>query len=76
MDCDNKYKKEFEFLKEVDSLALTSTYINLNTSFKNFFKKLEVGFSKFKSKKTNYFSYTTHNQKGTVKVEKRKKFLN
>ena len=66
------YKKEFEFLKEVDSLALTSAYMNLKTSFKNFFKRHETGFPNFKSKKTHYFSYTTHNQKGTVKVEKGK----
>ena len=55
------YKKEFEFLKEIDGLALTSTYVNLNTSFKNFFKRTEVGFPKFKPKQTNYFAYTTHN---------------
>ena len=63
-------KQEFEFLEEVDSGALTSAYMNLNTLFKNFFKKPEVELPNFKSKKTNYFSYTTHNQKGTVKVEK------
>lgn len=45
------YKKEHTFLKEVDSLALTSEYRNLNTAFKNFFQRKEVGYPKFKSKK-------------------------
>ena len=46
--------------------------MHLNTSCKNFFKRLEVGFPNFKSKKTIYFSYTTHNQKRTVKIGKGK----
>lgn len=29
------YKADFPFLKEVDSLALTSEYRDLNTAFKN-----------------------------------------
>jgi len=32
-----QYKKEFPFLKEVDSLALANAQINLNTAYKNFF---------------------------------------
>ena len=66
------YKKEFEFLKEVDSLVLSNTYLQLNVAYKNFFKKPEIGVPNFKSKKNNYFSYTTNNQKVTVKVEKGK----
>ena len=64
-----QYKKEYEFLKEVDSLALANEQMNLDKAYKNFFRDKSVGFPKFKSKKTNYHSYTTNNQKGTVYIE-------
>ena len=46
-----QYKKEFEWLKEVDSLALANAQMNLQTAYNNFFKRPEAGFPKFKSKK-------------------------
>ena len=64
-----QYKKEFEWLKEVDSLALANAQQNLEKAYKNFFRDKSVGFPKFKSKKTNYYSYTTNNQKGTIYIE-------
>lgn len=63
-----QYKKEFEWLKEVDSLALANAQMNLQTAYNNFFKRPEVGFSKFKSKKGHKFSYTTNNQGGNIYV--------
>ena len=57
-----QYKKEFEWLKEVDSLALANAQMNLQTAYNNFFKRPEVGFPKFKSKKNHNYSYTTNNQ--------------
>ena len=65
-----QYKKEFEWLKEVDSLALANAQQNLEKAYKNFFRDKSIGFPKFKSKKTNYYSYTTNNQKGTVYIDK------
>ena len=53
-----QYKKEFEWLKEVDSLALANAQQNLEKAYKNFFRDKSIGFPKFKSKKTNYYSYT------------------
>ena len=64
-----QYKSEFNWLKEVDSLALANAQMNLNTAYRNFFRDKSNGFPKFKSKKNNNFSYTTNNQKGTVYVE-------
>jgi putative transposase len=32
-----QYKKEFDWLKEVDSLALANTQLNLDKAYKNFF---------------------------------------
>lgn len=59
-----QYKKEYEWLKEVDSLALANAQMNLQTAYNNFFRSPKVGFPKFKSKKRNKNSYTTNNDKG------------
>ena len=48
-------KKEYEWLKEVDSVALQSSVKNLDTAYINF-KKAE--YPRFKSKKTHRYSYT------------------
>ena len=53
-----QYKKEFEWLKEVDSLALANAQQNLEKAYKNFFRDKSIEFPKFKSKKTNYYNYT------------------
>ena len=66
------FKKEFSFLKEVDSLALANTQLNLEASYKKFFKE-GSGFPKFKSKKIGKNSYTTNNQGGTIAVIKTEK---
>ncbi|MDU5492883.1 MAG: IS200/IS605 family element RNA-guided endonuclease TnpB [Clostridium perfringens] len=63
-----KFKKEYEWLKEVDSLALANAQLNLDTAYNNFFRDKSVGFPKFK-KKTNRISYKTNNQKGTIYIE-------
>ena len=66
-----QYKKEFPWLKEVDSLALANAQMNLQTAYNNFFKRPKVGFPKFKSKKNHYYSYTTNNQGGNIYVSDR-----
>ena len=63
-----QYKNEFDWLKEVDSLALANAQLNLDKAYKNFFRDKSVGFPKFK-KKTNTNNYTTNNQHGTVYIE-------
>jgi len=67
-----QYKKEFEWLKEVDSLALANAQMNLDKAYKNFFRDKSVGFPKYKSKKTNRFSYTTNNQGGNIHIKDNK----
>lgn len=64
-----QYKKEFEWLKEVDSLALANAQMNLQTAYNNFFSRPEIGFPKFKSKKTNHRSYTTNRVDGNIELE-------
>ena len=66
-----KYKKEYPFLKEVDSLALTNVQLNLQEAFRNRFsksRKKKNGFPKFKSAKHSKKSYKTNNQKGTIAI--------
>jgi len=62
------FKNEFEWLKEVDSLALANAQLNLQTAYKNFFRDQSVGFPKFKSKHHDKKSYTTNNQGGTIRL--------
>lgn len=64
-----QYKKEFKWLKEVDSLALANAQMNLQTAYNNFFRSPKVGFPKFKSKKISLKSYTTNCVNGNIVVE-------
>ena len=64
-----QYKTEFEWLKEVDSLALANAQMNLQKAYNNFFANPKIGFPKFKSKHKNRKSYTTNNQKGSITLE-------
>ena len=61
------YKKDYPYLKEVDSLALTNVQLNLQKAFRNFHEK-RCKFPKFKSAKHSRKSYTTNNQNGTIHV--------
>ena len=66
-----KYKKDFPYLREVDSLALANVQLNLQRAFRNHFDKnrrRKTGFPKFKSAKHSRKSYTTNNQNGTVAI--------
>ena len=65
-----QYKEEFPFMKEVDSLALCNTEKNQIKAFRNHKDNPEkFGMPKFKSKYHYPQSYTTCNQKGTVRFE-------
>ena len=64
-----QYKAEYEWLKEVDSLALANAQLNLQRAYNNFFRNHNVGFPKFKSKHKGSRSYTTNNQKDTIRIE-------
>lgn len=66
-----QYKKEYPFLKEVDSLALANAQMNLQSAFRNCFdkkRKKRNKFPKFKSAKHSRKAYTTNNQNGTVAI--------
>ena len=66
-----KYKYDYPYLREVDSLALANKQMDLQEAFRNTFsksRKKKNGFPKFKSAKHSRKSYTTNNQKGTVAI--------
>ncbi|MBB5141519.1 transposase [Borreliella afzelii] len=69
----SKYKEEFSFLKEVNSLALCNSQLDLNSAYSNFFREIKKGnktqgFSKYKSKK-NRQTFRTNNQKNSIRIE-------
>ena len=66
-----KYKNDYPYLREVDSLALANKQMDLQKAFRNTFSKSrrkKNGFPKFKSAKHSRKSYTTNNQHGTVAI--------
>ena len=62
-----KYKKEYPFLKEVDSLALANVQLNLQKAFKSFFNK-KARFPKRKTRRHSKKSYTTNNVNKNIKI--------
>ena len=63
-----QYKKEFPWLKEVDSLALANAQLHLNAAYESFFRNPEHGFPKFKSRKRCKKSYTTNCVYGNIAI--------
>lgn len=64
-----KYKLQYPYLKEVDSLALCNKQLDLQEAFRNCFdksRKKRNQFPKFKSAKHSRKSYTTNNQHNSV----------
>ena len=58
-------KKEFEWLKEADSIGLQSSIKDLDSAYQKFFKE-HLGYPKFKSKKNRYKTYKTKNTNNAV----------
>ena len=67
-DCANdlkNLKKEYDWLKEVDSTALQSSLRDLDVAYQKFFKE-HSGSPKFKSRKTHRFSYKSKCVNGNI----------
>ena len=77
---EKQLKEEFVFLKEVDSISLQQTRMNLGVAYQNFFRKLkdpripssEKGFPKFKRKNSKN-SFRTIQVGGNLKIDFKKK---
>lgn len=72
---EKQYKESFDFLKEVDSIALQQARVDLDMAYKNFFQSLsgkrkgkKIGFPKFKSKKNNRKTYRTINVNNNIDI--------
>ena len=64
------YKKEYPWLKEVDSLALANTQLHLEQAYKRFFSDPKKnGFPRFKAKHFSRQSYTTNVVNGNIRIE-------
>ena len=63
-----KRTKEFEFLKNADSVALQTSLRDLDSAFVNFFDK-RAKYPRFKSKHNHRQSYRTLNNNSTIRVE-------
>ena len=64
-----KFKDDYPFLKDADSLALSNAKLNLEKAFNTFFDK-KTGYPKFKSKHKFRWSYTTNNQRNKKNPER------
>ncbi|MBB6175212.1 putative transposase [Anoxybacillus tengchongensis] len=62
-----KLKKEYTWLKEVDSIALQTSLKHLSDAFTRFFQK-QNDKPRFKSKKNKVQSYTTKYTKGNIAI--------
>lgn len=63
-----QYKKDYPYLKEVDSLALANVQMHLQSAFRKFFSEPNIGFPKFKSRKNGRASYTTNYVNGNIQI--------
>ena len=71
-----KYKNDYPFLKNVDSLALANSQMDLKQAFRNYKQnKDHFGKPRYKKKSRSKLSYKTNNQKGTVRIENNKLIL-
>ena len=62
-----KHSSGYEFLKDIDSIALQQSLRDLDTAYKNFFKH-KSRYPVFKSKHDNHQSYRTINQGDNIRI--------
>ena len=62
-----KKDADFEFLKEVDSIALQQSLRDLDKAYQNFFRT-KRGFPKFKSKHNHHDTYRTQNINNCIRI--------
>lgn len=72
---EKEYKEEFDWLKEIDSISLQQSRMDLSVAYQNFFKSLkkqrkgeQVGFPKF-HKKGQKDSYRTCSTSNNIKID-------
>ena len=66
------YKKDYPWLKDVDSLALANVQLHLEAAYRRFLSREKAGHPKFKSKHRSRKSYTTNAVNGNIRFEEGK----
>ena len=70
------YKSEYPFLRDVDSLALANSRMDLKQAFRNHKQNSKhFGKPKFKKKSHSKLNYRTNNQHGSVRIENNRLIL-
>ena len=68
-----KYKNDYPFIKEVDSLALANSQLDLRKAFRNHKQNPNYfGKPKFKKKSQSKLSYKTNNQDNRIRIKHNK----
>jgi len=65
-----RYKEEFPWLKEVDSLALANAQLNLQRAYKSYYEVPGTGSPGYKTKRAARQSYTTNCVNGNIRLTK------
>ena len=63
-----KKEEQYSFLNDVDSVSLQQSLRHLDMAFSNFFHRKEVGFPKYKSKKSHHYSYSSVMINSNIKI--------
>lgn len=66
-----KQREYHVFLRSVDSIALQQSLRDLDTAYRNFFKKTAC-YPRFKSKHNAFQSYRTINQSNNIRIERKR----
>ena len=66
------YKKDYPWLKEVDSLALCNAQLDLEEAFRKHGEEKDTGHPRFKSKHRSRRSYTTNVVNNNIRIEGKK----
>lgn len=66
------YKREYPWLKEVDSLALCNVQLDLEDAFRAHKERRGIGHPRYKSKHHSRRSYTTNVVNGNIRIEGKK----
>ena len=74
-----RYKREFPWLKEVDSFALCNAQLNLDATYRNFFRRVKAGekpgFTRYKAKHRSRCCYKTNFVNGNIRFEGDERYL-
>lgn len=63
------YKKDYVWLKEVDSLALANEQLHLEKAYERFFDSTKNRYPKYKTRHNSRQSYTTNAVNGNIRIE-------